>query len=78
MQKHFYITAELAEGIPSYNFVVKADTEDQARDIAREIIENDYPEYRSFTADQLAKSFGDQDHNGREAGFELLTLLTLN
>ncbi len=78
MKKYFYITAEISEEVPSYNFVLEADNEDHARELAEKIITSDYDYYRKFEATQLAERYGDQDHNGREAGFELLELLKLN
>jgi len=42
----YYITAEIAEEMPSYDFVVKAKTATEAHKIAKKIITHDYPDYR--------------------------------
>lgn len=43
-EKNYYILADLGEGIPSYDFVLKAKSEEEARKLASEILEKDYPE----------------------------------
>lgn len=46
---HYYIIAEIEEGYPNYNFIIKADTRIQASEIARDIVLSDYPDFDLFT-----------------------------
>ena len=41
----FYIQQEIGEGIPDYNFIVKAIGSEEAHKIATKIIKTDYPDY---------------------------------
>jgi hypothetical protein len=41
--KNYFITFEVAEGVPDYDFVIRAKTEKSAQNIARKIIMQDYP-----------------------------------
>ena len=43
--KNYYINQELGEGIPDYNFIVKAEASEEAHEIATRIIKADYPDY---------------------------------
>jgi len=63
--KNYYIRADLGDGIPSYDFVVKAENLDDAIKQGGAILRQDYPEeYRDrendfycchITAEQLLK-----------------------
>lgn len=46
--KYFYIRADLGDGIPSYDFVVKATIFDVAEKLAKKILKKDYPEQWSW------------------------------
>lgn len=66
--KHFYISACIEECAPDYDFVLQAETIEQARKQARNIIDQDYPDcYRpsNFETHEVT-------------GDELLKLMTLN
>lgn len=43
--KYYYIRAEIDEWYPYYDFVIKADTQTQASEIARDIVLSDYPDF---------------------------------
>lgn len=47
--KHFYIRADLGDGIPSYDFVLKATILDVAEKKAKSILKKDYPEQWSWS-----------------------------
>jgi len=61
--KYFYVRVELGECIPSYDFCLKAKTFEKAKELATEIITEDYPEQSEYadyflieiTAEQLLK-----------------------
>lgn len=41
--KYYFITFELGDGIPNYDFVIRAKTLKSAENIARKILKQDYP-----------------------------------
>ena len=43
--QYYYIIQELEEGLPDYDFVVKADNYMEAHEIATKVITTDYPDY---------------------------------
>ena len=60
--KNYYIRADLGDGIPCYDFVLKAKDFDTARKEAGKLLEKDYPEVmgddfscEEITADELLK-----------------------
>ena len=60
--KNYYVRADLGDGIPIYDFVLKAKTIEEAMKRAGEILREDYPEHDSedfsvceITADELLK-----------------------
>ena len=40
--KYFYVRYEVADGYPDYEFVIKAESFEEAKEIATEIIDKDY------------------------------------
>lgn len=42
--KNYYIEVELGEGIPTYNFVIKAQDNDTARELAWKEVDASYPD----------------------------------
>lgn len=70
--KYYYIIAEIEEGYPSYTFVIKAETMQDADILARKVLKTDYPEAWSWRD-------GGIDYTIRETTAEkLLEHLTLN
>lgn len=66
--KNYYIVADIGEGIPSYNFILRAKSIDIAKLKAGKILKTDYPDQwnwngelgidftcREITAEQLLK-----------------------
>ena len=49
--KYYYISMDLKEGTPCYDFVIKAKNIDEAKEIANGIIWKDYPEEMSLQND---------------------------
>lgn len=49
--KNYYISMDLKEGMPCYDFVIKANNIDEAKEIANGIIWKDYPEEMSLLND---------------------------
>lgn len=74
--EHYYIVADIGEGIPSYNFVLKAKNLRDACLEAEKILKEDYPDQaRSKGSD----TFNEYDYSCREITAEqLLKELTLN
>lgn len=68
--KHYYINAEICEGYPNYEFVLKARTLESATRKAHKIIKQDYPEdYKHAKGNTLIREITAE---------ELLEYLTLN
>lgn len=60
--RNYYVVVEIEEGMPDYNFVLKAKSLKEAEDEAYKIIKSDYPDYtqahesfncREISADDL-------------------------
>jgi molybdate-binding protein len=69
--KNYYVCCDLGEGIPSYDFVVRAESLDEAVKKAEKIINTDYPENW--------KEYNDKDFSCHEITAEqLLERLTIN
>jgi len=69
--KHYYIQAEVGEGYPDYDFVIKAKNDTQARKEAKKILMQDYPEV--FTGKYADRFFCDEVN-----GEKLLHIMTIN
>ena len=46
--KTFYVRADIQEEMPTYDFVVKANTRKQAEKIAKKIIATDYQDFTDY------------------------------
>ena len=46
--KHYYINTELGDGIPNYDFVIKAKNIDIANLKAHKILKSDYPDQWNY------------------------------
>jgi hypothetical protein len=46
---YYFINAEISEDMPNYDFIVEAETAEEAREKASKILDKDYPD-RSFKA----------------------------
>ena len=53
-KKMFLVEADLGEGIPTYTFIVKADTLEEANKVAGKIIKTDYPENWEYNKDDYS------------------------
>ncbi len=69
--KHYYIRAEVQEGYPDYDFVIKAKNETTARIHARAILTQDYPD---VFIGKYAENFSCEEVNGRQ----LLEIMTIS
>ena len=68
---------DLSEGLPCYDFVIKANNENEARDLANDIIWLDYPEQMSLQGDNKEETrdiFWCQEITPSE----LLEIMTIN
>lgn len=54
MKKIYYVVCNVGEGVPSYNFVVRAKTLKEADKIARKILKTDYPENWEYNKDDYS------------------------
>lgn len=70
--KNYYVSCELEEGTPDYNFVIKAENQDEADEKAFTIILKDYPEYEKNNDSQYNFSVKEITAD------ELLAKMTLN
>lgn len=46
--KKYYISMDLGEGVPIYDFVINAENEDEGKRIANDILWSNYPEEMSL------------------------------
>lgn len=53
-KKIFLVEADLGEGVPTYTFIVRANTLKEADKVARSIIKADYPENWEYNKDDYA------------------------
>jgi hypothetical protein len=49
--KHFLVSYEVDEASPTYEFILKIDTIEKAKEKAKRIIKNDYPEAYQYKKD---------------------------
>lgn len=69
--KNYFISAEVEEGYPDYDFVVKEKTQKQAEIIAKKELKTSYP-------DIFAGRYADRFSCHEVTGDELLERLTIN
>jgi len=46
--ENYYISTEIEENMPTYDFILKAKTEKEAEKLAHKIIKKDYPEHYKY------------------------------
>lgn len=71
MKKNYFIRAEVMEGYPDYEFVIKSKTQAQAEKIAKKELTTSYPE---IFVGKYADRFSCYEITGKE----LLERLTIN
>jgi len=69
--KTYYIRAEIGEGYPDYDFVIKAKSQKEAERIAKKILKADYP-------DIFVGKYADRFSCHEITGKQLLEQLTIN
>jgi hypothetical protein len=60
--KYFFVSAQISEDYPNYNFVVRARKIEDATDIAERTISDDYPDFNcvAFDRDTIKEITGDK------------------
>lgn len=60
--KYYFVTAEIGEGYPDYEFIIKETTLNKAEKKAHKIIKNDYPDnYEYIKKDTHIEEFNNKE-----------------